>query len=201
MDCTDKKAFAAMMFPLGKIYDLGLEDKLIMQIWFTALSDYSVQEVASAVTRFIKNPDSAYKPKPADILRMIEGTSADQAMNAWSKVEAAIRRVGSYQTVVFDDPTIHRIIDDMGGWVDICQTSEDELPFRSKEFCNRYRGFVSRREIPQHNRRLYGLIDTKNGADGYGDTDPVLIGNHVLALEVMEGKKLPVPAEMFLLKN
>ena len=51
----------------------------------------------------------------ADILRMMQGTSLDSALSAWAKVDKAVRRVGTYETIVFDDEIIHRVIHDMSG--------------------------------------------------------------------------------------
>ena len=43
-----------------------------------------------------------------------------QAQQAWSKVLNAVRRMGGDATVIFDD-LIHSVIDDMGGWVRLCE--------------------------------------------------------------------------------
>lgn len=199
----DKMAFSAIMYPLGKIYDLGIEDKHIMKVWFEALSDLDIDEVAKAVMLYLKSPDfGTYKPKPADIIRMIEGTSIDKSFTAWSKVENAARRVGSYATVVFDDPIIQRVVQDMGGWVGICQKPESELPFVKNEFCSRYKGFSTRKEIPDHPKKLFGIIDCSNGAQGYREeSKPVLIGESKKALLVLEGKMKPVPNFLLELPN
>lgn len=189
MTDEDKKMFASIMYPLGKIYDLALEDKHIMRVWFEALSDLSIEEVGKAVSAYLKSPDfGTYKPKPADIIKMIQGTSLDRSFQAWSKVEQAARRVGSYQTVVFDDPVVHRVIEDMGGWVELCQKNEIELPFVAKEFMARYKGFSVRGEIPTHSTRLYGLTDRTNASSGYTrEVEPVLIGDHGKAKLLLGG--------------
>lgn len=203
MTDKDKKAFAALMYPFSKIYDLGMEDKFIMQVWFEVLADHDINAITVAVQRYLKSTDAGvYKPKPADLLKMIEGTSVDKAFAAWTKVESAARRVGTYRTVAFDDPIIHRTIDDMGGWVRICQSREDELPFVAKEFQSRYKGWSSRREIPPHSTRLYGLIDQQNAADGYQNEEtPVLIGDQQEAKRLLEGGCQPESVLFNLLPN
>ena len=45
-------------------------------------------------------------PKPADIRRVLGGTTADAAALAWAKVIRAVHAVGAYSTVAFDDPFI-----------------------------------------------------------------------------------------------
>ena len=190
---NDRMDFSTVMYPFGKLYDLALEDSKMFGLWWDALKEYDIEEVVKAVQKFIKSPDFGnYKPKPADIIKMIEGTSSDRSLLAWSKVEKAIRRVGSYQTVSFDDPIIHRVIEDMGGWVAMCGSQENELPFVSKEFCTRYRGFSVMQEIPQHPTRLFGIIDCDNSANGYRELSrPVFIGDQQKAAKVLEGGMQP----------
>jgi len=187
---NDKKAFLAVMYKLFAIYEMPLENKHLLSAWFDALSDYDIEEVAVAAQRYIKSPDfGTYKPKPADLIKMIEGTSADRALMAWSKVESAVRSIGTYVTVAFDDPIIHRVIADMGGWVALGEKSEDELPFVAKEFGNRYRGLAQKQETPAHPRKLYGVIDTSNGATGHvEEMAPVLIGDRDKAGSILAGE-------------
>lgn len=187
---TDKKAFLSVLYPLGEIYEMDMSNKNILKIWFEALSDYSIEEVAEGVTAYIKNPDTgSYKPKPADIIRMIDGTSADKAMVAWTMVENAVRRIGTYRTVVFEDPIIHRVIEDMGGWCSLGEKQESELPFVQKEFLTRYRAVVQRRSLTSYPGKLLGIIEAGNNVEGYYTEDnPVLIGDAGKARLVLEHK-------------
>jgi hypothetical protein len=38
-------------------------------------------------------------------------------------------QVGAYQSVVFDDPLIHLVLEDLGGWIKICSTLIKDLIF------------------------------------------------------------------------
>ncbi|MFO0207809.1 MAG: DUF6475 domain-containing protein, partial [Betaproteobacteria bacterium] len=97
----------------------------VTAIYWAALAPYDLGAVRQAFDRHVRNPDAGqFLPKPADLIRMLGGTTADSAMQAWAKVEKAIRRVGGHESVVFDDALIHRCIDDMGGWVKVCDTLE-----------------------------------------------------------------------------
>jgi hypothetical protein len=85
--------------------------------------------------------------------------------------------VGTYQDVVFDDPIIHRVIEDMGGWIGLGNKREDEWPFVQNQFENRYRGFVMREEIPEHQARLIGIANAQNAQHGFPLNVPVLVGD------------------------
>jgi hypothetical protein len=52
-------------------------------------------------------------PKPADIVRNLQGTASDRSLIAWGKLLEAMRRVGAYRSVAFDDGAIHAAVEDM----------------------------------------------------------------------------------------
>jgi len=187
---TDKKAFVSVLFPLGELFEMDMSNKTILKIWFAALADYSIEEVAEGVLAYIKSPDHGnFKPKPADIIRQIDGTSADKAMDAWTKVESAVRHIGTYRTVVFDDAIIHRVIQDMGGWCCMGEKQESELPFVQKEFLNRYRSICQQRSLTSYPGKLLGHIEANNNLTGFDTTDkPVAIGDKQKAKLVLEHK-------------
>ena len=51
-------------------------------------------------------------PTPADLIVLIQGDRHSHALNAWGQVVTAIRTVGRYDSVVFDNPIIHCVIRD-----------------------------------------------------------------------------------------
>jgi hypothetical protein len=159
-----------------------------LDVWWTALKGYDLQAVVDAFNRHLANPDSGqFAPKPADIIRMLQGSTQDSALRAWAKVDQVVRRVGTYNDVVFDDPLIHRVIQDMGGWIGLGSKSEDEWPFVAKEFENRYRGFRARSEIPDYPGKLIGIASAHNQQKGFKTDAPVLIGNELKAKQVLNG--------------
>jgi hypothetical protein len=157
-------------------------------LYWQGLADFEFPAVQQALFRHVRNPDNGmFMPKVADIVRMLQGSTQDSALNAWAKVDKAVRQVGTGSTVVFDDPIIHRVLQDMGGWLGLGQRSEDEWPFVAKEFENRYRGFKARGEKPDYPKTLVGIYDAHNLPNGFKATQPVLIGNRQLAEQVMLG--------------
>lgn len=159
-----------------------------LDVWWNALKGYDLAAVVDAFNRHLANPDAGqYAPKPADIIRMLQGSTQDSALRAWAKVDQAVRRVGTYADVVFDDPLIHRVIQDMGGWIGLGSKTEDEWPFVAKEFENRYRGFRVRSEIPEYPAKLIGIANAHNEKHNFKAESPVLIGNELKARQVLNG--------------
>lgn len=191
MTDADKREFGAILYALGEMYEINLHNDRVVQMWFEALSSYDIDEIASAVTRHTRRPDPTYgKPKPGDIIAMIEGTSADNAFLAWSKFVEALRTIGTYSSVVFDDPIIHRVIDDMGGWCSFSGLKDKDLPFVGKEFMARYRAFKAKGVIPSHSKKLIGQDEARQLLDNFTDyiAPPVYVGEKEKALLVQSGQ-------------
>jgi hypothetical protein len=152
------------------------------------MKPYDYRAVADALNRHCVNPDSGqFAPKPADVVKMLQGSTQDSALVAWAKVDRAVRSCGTYNSVVFDDPIIHRVIMDMGGWVQVGGKDEKEWPFVAKEFETRYRGYKMRNETPEYQRVLTGIAESQNNRVGHKSNPPVLIGHAEQAKRVMLG--------------
>lgn len=187
MKTDDFEKFGQMLVAVGDLYSKTMSEFSI-GLYFNALKEYDLPAVRQAFDRYVKNPDSGqFMPKPADLIRMMEGTSLDASMAAWSKVDKAVRQVGTYASVVFDDPLIHRVISDMGGWVKFGTKTEDEWPFIARDFQNIYKGYAHRNEQPEYDPVLIGISDLHNSSEGYAKTEPRLIGNAQQAQRVMLG--------------
>lgn len=159
-------------------------------VWWDAMMPFDLATVKVAMSRHAMNPDNGqFLPRPADVVRMLGGTSTDSALSAWSKVERAVRSVGQYVSVIFDDALIHRIVDDMGGWVKInSYPTERDFEFAAKEFQTRYRGFAMRSERPEYQPVLIGKASANNQERGIQHQEvPVCIGDPKKCLAVYEG--------------
>lgn len=159
-----------------------------LSVWWEAMRPYDLAAVRQAFSRHAMNPDGGqFAPKPADVVKMLAGTSNDRALLAWAKVDKAVRSVGSYQTVAFDDLLIHRVLQDMGGWIVLGTKTEDDWPFVANEFENRYRGYAMRGEKPEYPHVLIGMAEAQNTQAGFKSQPPVLIGDAEKAKRVMLG--------------
>ncbi|UEP31275.1 DUF6475 domain-containing protein [Burkholderia sp. B21-007] len=155
-------------------------------VWWAAMKPYDLAAVNDALGRHSVNPDSGqFMPMPADIVKMLGGSTQDAALVAWAKVDRAVRSCGTYNSVVFDDALIHRVIAEMGGWVLVGGKGEEEWPFVRNEFVNRYRGYKMRSETPQYLPVLIGMAEAQNNRSGHKSQPPVLIGDARAAHRVM----------------
>jgi hypothetical protein len=157
-------------------------------VWWEAMKPYDFAAVADALNRHCVNPDvGQFMPKPADVVRMLQGSTQDSALVAWAKVDRAIRTVGTYRSVVFDDPLIHRVLTEMGGWIEMGKKTEEEWPFLRNEFVNRYRGYRGRNQIPDYSPVLIGIAEAQNSKQGHAIEPPMLLGDAKRAEKVMIG--------------
>ncbi len=183
----DKRKFAEAMVVLSEYYGRPVSDGVI-ELYWQGLKGYDIGAITQAFTRHMHNPESGqFMPKIADVVRMLQGSTQDTALKAWSKVDQAVRRIGNYADVVFDDPLIHRVLHDMGGWIGIGQKTEDEWPFVAREFENRYRGYRMRSEVPEYPPVLIGIAGAHNRKGGHETQPPMLVGNTDRCKAVMQG--------------
>ena len=187
MNQQDFDGFTDIMQVVAESYSKRLSDGVIALYW-QGLQEYDFAAVKEALGRHLRNPDTGqFMPKIADIMRMMQGTTQDAALVAWTKIDRAVRLVGTYQSVVFDDALIHRVLADMGGWVMLGAKTDGDWPFVAKEFEARYRGYKGRHERPEYPRVLVGLAEQHNTVSGHDLPQPVLIGNKIKAISVMDG--------------
>ncbi|MBR8343054.1 hypothetical protein KDX40_04790 [Burkholderia ambifaria] len=159
-----------------------------VRVWTEAMRPFDFSAVAEALNRHLMNPDTGqFLPKPSDVVKVLQGSTQDSALVAWSKVDSTIRHKGTYVSVVFDDPIIHRVILEMGGWVQIGGKSEDDWPFVRNEFVNRYRGYKTRGLPADYPAVLIGIADAQNARQGFGQSVPLLVGNPEQAQKVLAG--------------
>jgi hypothetical protein len=167
------------------LHERELDPELIL-VWSDALAEYSVEDIAAGIARHMRDPDGGrYVPKPADVIAHLAGGSSIRSLRAWSTVEKAIRLVGHYQSVCFDDEVTHRVIDEMGGWPKLALTATlKDLEFRGVEFQKRYQGAMLTGGVgDDYPAYLPGEAETHNGA--MGRTLPVLIGDVAKCDQVM----------------
>jgi hypothetical protein len=181
---SDRAQFANLLTGVGELYSKTMS-RLLVDVYWQALTPFDFQDVLRVFQAHIHNPDGGqFFPKPADIVRLIEGSGETRALQAWAIVEKAIVHIGAYQSVVFDDPLIHAVLEDMGGWIKLCHTLVDEMPFRANEFQKRYRGFVNRAPV-RHPKYCCGIAEGENLRHGYPATPRLIVGDIQKAEQVM----------------
>ena len=185
MKNQDLIKFTAMLAGIGIIYDKDISE-LLTELYWQALKYFELHDVKRAFEAHIHNPDSGqYFPKPADLVRFIEGTGETRALQAWAKVFKAIVHVGAYKSIVFDDQLIHAVLEDLGGWIKLCATTTEDLPFRANEFQKRYMMFINKAP-DRYPKYCCGITDSVNAIDGYAIGSLIFVGEPKKAKQVMQ---------------
>lgn len=134
------QAWAACWEQCGK----AVTDRLL-RFAFESLRDYELSEIQAGLLAHARDPDQGqYAPKPADVIRQIEGGGDERAMRAWAKVERAVTQVGPWKPLAFDDPAIHACIEEMGGFPVFCRATLDDWNILRSWFTKIYRSHLRR---------------------------------------------------------
>jgi len=166
----DRKSFGKFMVVIGEMFDRETSD-VLTELYWKALEPFTDEQCEKAFNQVVLS--SRFFPKPVDIIESIRGTGGNRATEAWIKTLNAIRRVGTYQSVKFDDPVIHAVIEVMGGWDTMGSMLIDDEKWKQREFEKLYPIMEARGNCPQY---LPGRVEISNAAKGYNSETPILIG-------------------------
>lgn len=163
--------------------------RFVLELWWNACQGFDLDQIRNAVQRHCTDPERGqFAPKVADIARVLQGTATDRAALAWGKCLEAMSSVGAYTDVVFDDPAIHAVVDDLGGWPKLCRTDMKELGYVQHRFCESHRAYTGRGAF-DYPRRLSGdrSPDSEYEKKGLKLPRPALIGDAARAKQVYLG--------------
>ncbi len=87
MNDSEKPKFAQSMAAIGEIYGKDISEVMV-GIYWNALKPYPVEDVMRSFQGHTRDTDNGqFFPKPADLLRHIEGNKDGKALMAWSKAQ------------------------------------------------------------------------------------------------------------------
>lgn len=174
-------------------------------LWWQRLERFDFDRVRDAMQRHAEDGERGrFMPQPADLMRYLEGTASDRAMLAWGKTLEAMSSVGAYSDVVFDDPAIHAVVDDLGGWPKLCRTETKDLGYVQHRFTESYRAYVGRGQF-EYPRILPGdrSPDDLYAKRGLRPPKPAVVGDVERARAVYrsgsKGGKTPIAFSQALL--
>lgn len=108
-------------------------------LWWQRMERFEFERVKDALRRHAEDADRGrFMPQPADLVRFLEGSTADKAAQAWSKALTAAGSVDAYTDVVFDDAAIYAVITDLGGWPKFCACKTADLSYTQHKFHQAY---------------------------------------------------------------
>lgn len=186
MQNSDKQDFKTVLLATFELYGKPPPSMQTLAMYYEALSHVDIGDVKAAISVHVRDTDEGkFLPKPSDILRGMQGNKATLAESAWTKVDKAVRTVGPYESVCFDDPLINSVLSDMGSWPNLVNTSGEEYPFKHNEFVKRYSGMITN-PPDSHPKRLIGLTENNNVSEGFKAPPPKLIGDKSKAIAVYQ---------------
>lgn len=185
---AQKPEFGALIKDVLAFYKQNASS-FALDVWWQACQGYDLEQVRKAITAHCMDAERGqFAPKPADLVRALEGTATDRAMIAWGKALEAMQRVGGYTDVVFDDPAIHAVVQDLGGWPKVCRTETAELSYLQHRFCEGYRAYAGRGQF-EYPRKLTGdrSPDHEYSSRGIPLPKPAVVGEVERARLVYQG--------------
>jgi hypothetical protein len=167
-----------------------------VSIAFDALRRFSIEDIRRAISSHIgqDGQDGKFPLTPAHVVAFLEPDKNAQAARAWAKLLQGVSAAGAYASVVFDDPRIHVAVQQLGGWSRVCQWTEDELPYRCKDFQTLYNAVSPVDIVPA---RLTGLTDGNRATFNLPPSPAIYIGNPELCRAIeSKGQALPGPSHV-----
>lgn len=181
---NDKLQFEEILTGLAEIFDTELSD-IKVDIYFEALKDMSLDDFRAAANTVART--CKFFPKPVEFREQVLIGLDVQASLAYEKVEKAFRKPGIYKTVVFDDPVIHAVIQNLGGdkgWIEYNNLLEKDVKWWRKDFEKKYLQLAplvhqGSLDPPKELPGLYAFHDNATDEARL----PVIIGDRQKALE------------------
>lgn len=138
----DRKRFLAELLAVHGLFDKALTE-IQMRLWCDTLAGEETEVVCRALQAHVADTDRGqFCPKPADLLRLIRGTSNDVALVAWQDVLSQARSVGRNGVPRLTGAQ-RAALDGIGGWTRLCNSDESEHGFIQREFLANYGAAVS----------------------------------------------------------
>ncbi|MBA7589102.1 hypothetical protein ES708_31177 [subsurface metagenome] len=160
----NKSNFSEGIKMLEEYYNVKLTNANI-NIYWSRLRGYDDKTFKGIIIRCIDT--LKFFPKIADIKEITEGNLEDEAEIAWLILKEKIESHDGYVSVSFlENPVIGSVVEALGGWIRICDTTIEEEKWVKKEFIKLY-PIMKRRD--NHPEKLTGIIELENNQKGYSE--------------------------------
>lgn len=168
----DRKRFAKNLVGLAALLDKELPVSLQDLYWRAFKDEVSDDEFEAACNR--AGLGLKFFPKPVELMEFIRPDQETVALDAWETLQRTIRRVGQYQSVLFQDGRLTHTVESLGGWEVVCLWETKDLSYRRHEFLKTYQALKDGGPP----RTLLGLIERDNSGRGYlaHVPPPVVVG-------------------------
>ena len=145
MKPDDLTAFTSIMDFLGQMFT-GLPNEKIINVWFEWLKGFDIVDIKRAAKETAEQRKYQTFPTFAEFYERVTGRAGAvgvDAMADWQAVQVkkAVKEIGYFWTVVFDDSVTHAVIRDVyNGWPKLCEyVNREDRPWFLRDFATHYK--------------------------------------------------------------
>ena len=156
-----------------------------VKAWFELLGDLTVDQLRRGIVETLRTHQFSGFPAVGVIRKNALGgvqsanlEAGDQALLAWDRVVHAIRTIGAYRTVDFDDPLIAPTIRSIAtSWTALCDTESATLHvWTKKAFIETYRAHAASGQVTAIAASpLPGILAENAALSGYEAPEAVVV--------------------------
>ena len=136
----NQQSFLESLTALSEIFDKKLSAPMIKMYWST-LKEFTDEQVGEAMVQALNS--FKFMPKPSEIRELIQGSADDAAVDEWANILNQIQKIGSHGKPKLSQESA-RVVDQLGGWSQLCKLTYRELDFKAKKFEEIYSGKVKK---------------------------------------------------------
>jgi len=156
-----EERFGICIQGLAGYFDKELPE-FLLEIYWNGLKDYSIEEIESGANKLIMT--AKFFPKVVEWIEAMTGGAGkleDVAELQANEVVRAIKKVGVYNSILFDDPITVAVIQTYyGGWIKLCELLEEDEKWFRKDFARYYAS--CKRQNMSMSGHMAGLIEFNN---------------------------------------
>ncbi len=161
------KRFAQALLALASAFNAECDEMKVRAFWM-GLDDIPIEKIELAVRLAMKG--CKFMPTVRELRELAGEMSPEQrAIRAFDAFAGAVQSLGCYGSPDFDDRVINATVNNMGGWLRICERA-DEPDFDvwgRKEFERIYVSLCRTGISSEMGSRLIGYHEQQNTAAGY----------------------------------
>lgn len=162
---TPKPAIIDQLVILAEAFGLPVSQAR-MEIYADMLADLPIEKIKAGIVHIIRTRSFAGNlPTVAEIREAIDSEGVpmeSRAAIAWDKAMYALHSHGPYQSIRFDDPIIHHIIVQWGGWTEFGDWPAEQTHWKRRDFMKLYEQYAKNGGLPDPERHLIGEAEYFN---------------------------------------
>lgn len=167
MTHSDFPAFDKSIKAAALALDVQLSAERIA-LYFEDLAEFPIDAVVAALAKARRAQVYAGFPKPAEIIRRIEGTEQDRAEMAWRTFCQICTEQGAYPSLQITDGAMAFAIEHLGGWIGAQAKLAEASPEMARAYENQFKASYklgqARQLPPQY---FLGLFEANNRTASY----------------------------------